>query len=153
MSERLVVDTSVFVSALKSDGGGSREILRLCLRSRCHPLMGDKLYTEYESVMGRAELFHGCPLTHKEREELLDAFLNVCQWVPISYLWRPNLLDEGDKHLIELAVAGTAMTIVTQNIRDLRGGQLRFPQLSIETPAKFLKRWRNNYVHDDNPSS
>ena len=153
MSERLVLDTSVLVAALKSDGGASREVLRLCLQARCRPLMGEKLFNEFESVMGRAELFRGCALTAAEREALLDAFLSVCEWVPVFFLWRPNLPDEGDNHLIELAVAGAAATVVTQNVRDLRGGQLRFPQLGIETPAEFLKRWRRDYGNDDDSAS
>ena len=153
MSERLVLDTSVLVAALKSGGGASREVLRLCLQVRCRPLVGEKLFKELEAVMGRAELFQGCPLTAPEREELLNAFLSVCEWVPVFFLWRPNLPDEGDNHLIELAVAGAAATVVTQNVRDLRGGQLRFPQLGIETPAEFLKRWRKQYGNDDDSTS
>ena len=57
MSERVVLDTSVFVAALRSAGGPSRAVLRLCLRRRCQPLMGEKLLIEFEDVLGRAELF------------------------------------------------------------------------------------------------
>ena len=144
---------SVFVAALRSGGGASRAVLRLCLRGRCQPLMGEKLLTEFEDVLGRTELFRGSPLTAKEREELLDAFLSVCEWVPIFFLWRPNLPDESDNHLIELAVAGMAAALVTHNIRDLRRGELHFPQLNIETPAEFMTRWRKQYGNDDDPSS
>jgi putative PIN family toxin of toxin-antitoxin system len=141
MTERVVLDTSVLVAALKSDGGASGAVLRLCLEEQCQPLIGEKLFNEFESAMGRAELFRACPLAPAEREELLNAFLSVCEWVPVFYLWRPNLPDEGDNHLVELAVAGAAATVVTQNVRDLRRGQLRFPQLAIETPGEFMKRW------------
>src|SRR2546428_10397227 len=122
MSERVVLDSSVFVAALRSARGASRAVLRLCLQRRCQPLMGQKLFNESEDVLRRTELFRASPLTAREREELFDAFLNVCKWVPVFYLWRPNLPDEGDNHLIELAVAGTAATLVTHNVRDLRGG-------------------------------
>jgi putative PIN family toxin of toxin-antitoxin system len=150
---RLVLDTSVLVAALKSSTGTSRAVLRLCLQGRCRPLMGEKLFNEFESFLGRAELFRACPLTPPEREELLDAFLSVCEWVPVFYLWRPNLPDEGDNHLIELAVAGAAADVVTHNVGDLRGGQLRFPQLGIATPAQFLKTWRETYGNDDDSAS
>lgn len=153
MSERLVLDTSVFIAALKSSGGASRAVLRLCLQGRCQPLMGVALLNEFESVVSRAELFRSCPLTPIEREELLDSFLSICDWVPVFYLWRPNLPDEGDNHLIELAIAGAAKAIVTHNVGDLQGGQLRFPQLGIETPAQFLKRWRKRYGNDDDSAS
>jgi uncharacterized protein len=153
MSERVVLDTNVLVAALKSEGGASRAILRLCLTGRCQPILGLKLFAEYEDVLGRSDLFRGSPLTARERDELLDAFLSVCERVPVFYLWRPNLSDEGDNHLIELAVAGTAATLVTQNTRDCRGGELSFPQLAIETPAEFMQRWRKNYGNDDNSHS
>jgi uncharacterized protein len=153
MIERVVLDTSVFVAALRSGGGPSRAVLRLCLQRRCQPLMGEKLFKEFEDVLGRTELFRRSPLTAQEREQLLDAFLSVCEWVTVFYLWRPNLPDEGDNHLIELAVAGAAAALITQNVRDLRGGELRFPQLGIETPAEFMTRWRNQYGNDDDSSS
>jgi putative PIN family toxin of toxin-antitoxin system len=153
MSERVVLDTNVLVAAFKSEEGASRAIVRLCLRRRCQPLLGLKLFAEYEDVLGREDLFRDSPLPPREREELLDAFLSVCEQVPVFYLWRPNLSDEGDNHLIELAVAGTAATLVTQNVRHFRGGELRFPQLAIESPAEFMQRWRRNYGNDDNSHS
>jgi putative PIN family toxin of toxin-antitoxin system len=153
MSERVVLDTNVFVAALKSEEGASRATLRLCLTRRCQPLLGVKLFTEYEDVLGRSGLFRESPLTPRERDELLDAFLSVCERVPVFYLWRPNLPDEGDNHLIELAMAGSAATLVTQNTRDFRGGELRFPQLAIETPAEFMQRWRKDYGNDDDSHS
>ena len=54
-------------------------------------------------------------------------------------LWRPNLPDESDNHLIELAVAGGADFIVTRNLRDLRGNELRFATLRTISPEDFLK--------------
>jgi hypothetical protein len=36
-----------------------------------------------------------------------------------NFLWRPNLPDEADNHVIELAVAGGASAVVTNNVRDL----------------------------------
>ena len=108
MGERLVVDTSGVVAALKSEGGASREVLSLCLKAQCRPLIGEKLLNELESVMGRTGLFRECPLTARDRGALVDAFLRVCEWVPVFFLWRPNLPDEWDNNLIELAVAGAA---------------------------------------------
>jgi len=98
-------------------------------------------------------LLDGVHLTQRERDQLLDDWLNVCEWVPVFFLWRPNLPDEGDNHLIELAVAGMAGTIVTENVRDLRGGELRFPGLVAETPAEFMARWRGTHGHDDDSAS
>ena len=110
-----------------------------CLRGEHAPLMGAALLTEYEDVLGRADLFQKCRLTAAEREELLDIFLATCRWTRIYFGWRPNLPDEGDNHLVELAVAGGANRIVTQNLRDLQGKELKFPGLVAVTPEHFLK--------------
>lgn len=64
--------------------------------------------------------------------------MSVCRWVKVYYLWRPNLLDEADNHLIELAIAGNASVIVTRNIRDFQQSQLQFPQLKIRTPEQTV---------------
>jgi predicted nucleic acid-binding protein len=61
--------------------------------------------------------------------------------VTVYFGWRPNLPDEGDNHLIELALAGGAQAIVTHNLRDLRGGELRLGTLRVLTPAQFLEEW------------
>jgi uncharacterized protein len=153
MSERIVVDTNVFVAAIKSSEGASRAVFRLCLEDRCRPLVGEKLFMEYEDVLGRSELFQGSPLSARHRNILLDAFLSVCEWIPVFFLWRPNLPDEGDNHLIELAVAGVATRLITHNIRDFQAGELRFPQVKIQTPSEFLKQWRNTHGNDDDSAS
>ncbi len=138
----VVVDTSVFVSALIGAAGASRQVLRACLEQRCQPVMGENLFHELEAVLRRPGLFRASPLTPAEREALADAYLGQCQWVPVYYLWRPNLPDEGDNHVVELAVAAGAEAIVTQNVRDFRRGELRFPHLAVLTAGQFVKRLR-----------
>ena len=88
--------------------------------------------------MSRPSLTAQSPLSPKDRQALLEAILSVGDGVRIYFLWRPNLPDEGDNHLIELALAGNASIIVTNNVRDLRRGELSFPSLQILTPAGFL---------------
>jgi len=140
MVERVVVDTGVLVAAINSARGGSRLVLRRCLEGRRRPLVGEKLFREYEEVFDRDSLFFRCSLSRGERDELLNAFLSICGWTAVFFLWRPNLPDEGDNHLIELAVGGGATSLITHNVREFRRGDLRFPQIRIETPGEFLKR-------------
>jgi putative PIN family toxin of toxin-antitoxin system len=139
MPTRIVVNTSVFISVLIGPRGPSRELVRRCLLGDYVPLMGNALFLEYESVIGQASVVSQCPLSAAEITDLLAAFLNVSEWVNIYYLWRPNLRDEGDNHLIELAVAGNAIAIATHNIRDFQGANLLFPDLLITTPEQLLK--------------
>ena len=100
--------------------------------------MGAALFHEYEDLMARDELMTKGPLTARERQTLFEAFLSVAEWVKVFFLWRPNLPDEADNHLIELALAGSAECIVTNNIKDVQRGELRFPELAILTPPQFL---------------
>ncbi|MEM6447183.1 MAG: PIN domain-containing protein [Cyanobacteria bacterium P01_D01_bin.123] len=47
---------------------------------------------------------------------------------------RPNLKDEDDDRLLEVAIAGNARAIVTHNLKDFRNTELLFPQLAILAP-------------------
>lgn len=102
-------------------------------------LISNALFLEYEDVSKRKQVQDICPLSSKEIAELLNALYSLCEWVPIYYLWRPNIVDEGDNFLIELALAGNATHIVTNNISDLKNAELKFPELNIVTPARFLR--------------
>lgn len=134
-----MVDTNVLVSAILSPDGAAREVLRRCLAGNARPLVGTALLLEYEDVLAREDLFTAASITSEDRAALLDAVLSVCEWVNITFLWRPNLPDESDNHLIELAIAGNAESIVTGNTRDLAAGELVFDSIRIVTPGKWLK--------------
>lgn len=134
----VVVDTNVFLGACLGQGPNAR-VVRACLEGRCVPLMGAALLSEMEDVLSRSELFSSCRLDPDEREELLDIFLASAQWTRIYFGWRPNLVDEGDNHLIELAVAGNAHYIITNNVKDFRKAELTFSELSVVKPQRFLQ--------------
>ncbi len=140
MAIKVVVDTSVFVSALIGPSGPGREVIRQCLQRKYLPLMGVNLFCEYESVVFRESILAQCPLSREEILKLLRAFLSVCEWVNIYYLWRPNLRDEADNHLIELAIAGNAPFLVTNNLKDFQNTQLLFPNLLTISPQELLRR-------------
>ena len=137
--DRVVIDTNVFAGALLGSTGYNRRVIRACLSGRLKPLMGQALFLEYEDVLNRRSLFRTSPLSRQERQELFAAFLSVCEWVQISFSWRPNLPDEADNQIVELAVAGGAATIVTNNLRDFQGADLRFPDLRMVAPRELVK--------------
>ncbi|WP_289500777.1 PIN domain-containing protein [Gloeocapsopsis sp. IPPAS B-1203] len=68
----------------------------------------------------------------------MASFMSVCEWMRIYYLWRPNLIDEADNHLIELAIAGNARIIVTHNTKDFKQAELSFPELLILKPDEMI---------------
>lgn len=135
---KVVIDTNVFIGACLRQGA-CRAVIGACLEEKLIPLMGVTLFSEYEDVLGRSELFMNCRLNVAERNELLDIFLATCRWTRIYYGWHPNLRDEGDNHLVELAVAGGAKYIVTRNLRDVAKMELFFPGLQAVLPETILK--------------
>jgi uncharacterized protein len=136
---RIVVDTSVLVSAFTSSAGASRQVLRYVLERKAVALISVPLFLEYEDVLSRPETRRRCPLRLSEQTQLFDAFLATTELVEVYYRWRPNLRDESDNHVLELAIAAGTASIVTYNRKDFRGGDLNFPDVRVLTPAEWLK--------------
>lgn len=134
-----MVDTNVLVSAILSPGGAARAVLRRCLNGEAQPLMGNALFLEYEDVLSREAVFAAAPIGPEDRAALVDAVLAVSLWINIAFLWRPNLPDESDNHLIELAVAGNAAWIITNNTKDIAAGDLVFDGFRVASPGEWLK--------------
>jgi putative PIN family toxin of toxin-antitoxin system len=136
----VVIDTNVFVSGLRSGGGASRQVLRLVLEGIYRPLFSNALWLEYEDLLARPVWTD--ETTGEDRVQVLAALAAAGTWVKIYYGWRPNLRDEGDNHLIELAVAGSARAVITHNVRDLRRAELRWKDLLVVTPSECLEKLR-----------
>ena len=134
----ILLDTNVFIGACMGVGA-SAKVVEMYLREGLRPVMGASLLAEYEDVLHREALFEGCRLNLQQREELLDIFLSSCQWRHTYFSWRPNLRDEGDNHIVELAVAAAVSHVITWNTRDFAAMELRFPALRFISPPQFLK--------------
>ena len=136
---KVVIDTNIWISALISKEGISREIIRLALQDKIYPQISTSLLVEYEAVMQRDKIQKLCILTSEEQEELFHAYLSTCKWNEIFYLWRPNLADKDDDFLVELAVASNSKVIITDNKKDIEHGELQF-DFEVLTPKEFLER-------------
>ena len=136
---KIILDTNIFVGACL----GSRYdnlVIRGCLTGDFKPLVSHALLFEYEDLIGRGSIFdHPVALNFEEREILFNALYSVCRLIDVSYLWRPNLKDEGDNFIVELAVAGNADYIVTKNIKDFRQSELVFDSFKVITPKQLLE--------------
>jgi len=139
MQKTVVIDTSVLVNAVLGPNGPARRLIRRCLSGEYRPLISNALFQECEDVTSRSDIIEACPLDQTELRELVNAYYSVCVWTHIYYLWRPNSPDEGDNFLIEQAIAGNAACIVTNNVRDISGAELVFPDLHVLTPEQLLR--------------
>ena len=131
---RVVLDSSVLVSALRSRQGASFQLITLLRQARFEIALSVPLALEYEAVLVRHAKELG--LSRHEADGLVDYLCDVGYRQAIHFLWRPTLTDPRDEFILELAVAAGCDAIVTHNVRDF-GGATRFA-VSIITPGAFL---------------
>lgn len=129
----------MLVAGLIGKKGPNREVLRLCLQGVLQPFVGNALYLEYQDLLNRQNIQALCNQTSVSLMEFLDGFANACIAVDARYLWRPNLKDEADNHVIELAIAARASYIVTNNISDFANAELKHVGYKIVTPEQILR--------------
>lgn len=132
---RVILDTCVLVSALRSKRGASYRLLKLVGRDRFEMSLSVALILEYESAAKR--LTKSIGLSQADIDDILDYLCSVARRRRIHYLWRPFLRDPNDDMLVELAVESEADTIITHNLRDF-GGIDRFGIKAL-TPQEFLR--------------
>lgn len=135
----IVVDTNVILAGLVSSKGYSFRLLEKMLYRKVDYLMSLKLLSEYHQVLTRKENLRLIPLSFAEIETVLALVVQHGIYQEVYFRWRPNLQDEGDNFILELAIAGNAKSIVTFNKRDFEVAQLKF-DLVIETPKEYFFR-------------
>lgn len=144
MITEIILDTNVLVSAFSSPDGAPRAILQKLLLGEVKALVSQPLYAEYCDVIQREDFLSRCVLNATEVQSLFDAFIDTTQWIHLYFSWRPNLRDEGDNHLLELAVAAGNADLITYNLRDFNHSELRFPHINILTPSQWLAKHRSS---------
>jgi|JI6StandDraft_1071083.scaffolds.fasta_scaffold85232_3 putative PIN family toxin of toxin-antitoxin system len=138
---KVVLDTDIIVTALRSATGGSYAVLREAAHGRITPLVTPALFLEYDAVLKRPEqrLVHGLGL--RDIDRFLSALAAACEAVEVSFQWRPQLSDATDEMVLEAAVNGQADALITHNVRDFVKGAERFG-LRVLRPGEFLKELR-----------
>jgi putative PIN family toxin of toxin-antitoxin system len=135
MVRQVVLDTNVFVSALRSRRGASHRLLLLVGGPDFQINLSVPLVIEYEDVAKRMAREAG--LTSADIDDIIDYLCSVARLREIHFLWRPVLKDPGDDHILELAVEAECRVIITHNVRDFVGVE-RFGITAV-TPGEFLK--------------
>lgn len=134
MEYRIVIDTSVVVSALLSQRGASYRLLMLADSGRFTTHVSVPLVAEYEDVVNR--ILPQTKLKQQNANDILDYLCLVAEQQRIFYLWRPFLRDPKDDMVLELAVAARCELIVTFNSKDFAGTD-KFG-ITVVTPKQFL---------------
>lgn len=113
---KIVIDTNVVVSALRSVNGASNKLMSLIGTGRFKSCISVGLILEYEDVLNRE--IHN--LNKDDVKDFLNYICSASEHTKIHYLWRPTLKDPNDDMLLELAVAAQVDYIVTYNIIDFK---------------------------------
>ena len=136
MAPRIVLDTNVLVSALRSRKGASFKIVSLIGKNLFQLSISVPLVLEYEGAAKRISKLVG--LRYSDIDDILDYICKVAEHREIYYLWRPFLKDPKDDMVLEVAVESESEFIVTHNIRDFAG----IEQFGLEaiTPRQLLEK-------------
>ena len=135
-SPKIVIDTNVLVSALRSSRGASHKLLKMIPEKKFTVCISPALILEYEDDIKR-HIPNEIRLSEKDVDDVLNYLCSVGEPTKIYYLWRPTLKDPSDDMVLELAVASGSKVIVTYNLKDFFSSS-RFNVLAI-TPKDFLQ--------------
>jgi putative PIN family toxin of toxin-antitoxin system len=138
---KIVIDTSVLVSAIRSRNGASFELVSMLPHPQIQICLSVALYTEWQAVLTRTE--HLPPDATKDDALGFTRYLaSIAHLQDVYFLWRPFLRDPDDDMVLECAVASGAVIIVTHNIKDF----VRSPSLGVVamTPGQFLQQLKEN---------
>lgn len=136
MVSKVVMDTNVLVSALRSNKGASFKLLSLVDAGKFTLCVSVPLVLEYEAAIKKDARSIG--MTTTDLDSIVDYICRVAEHHKIYYLWRPFLRDPKDDMVLELAVSSSADAIVTYNKADFKGIE-RFGLKTIP-PRDFLRQ-------------
>lgn len=138
---RVVLDTSVLVAGLRSRRGASFRVLDAVAGQTLVLVVSVALFLEYEAVLKRPEQRQATGLTERDIEGVLAALASAAAPVDVNFRWRPQLRDPADELVLEAAVNGHAVSIVTHNVRDFAPAAEAFGVRTM-TPGDLLKELR-----------
>ena len=132
---RIVIDTSVFIAALKSRRGASYRLLGLAGDARWQLNMSVALALEYEAIGKREAIKLGIP--DSAIDDIVDMLCKTSRHHTVHFRLRPELSDPDDEFVLELAFVARCDFIVTHNVRHFRVAE-RFG-IGVVTPGEFLR--------------
>ena len=110
---QIVIDTNVFIAALRSRYGASHKLFMLLGSGKFEINLSVPLAVEYEEAA--RHLIGKSSLRGRDIEDILDYVCSVANRRKVYYLWGPFLIDPKDDMVLELAVGAGCGIIVTYN--------------------------------------
>ncbi len=137
---RVVFDTNVLVSSLRSQRGASYALVSSLPSPQFELALSQPLYNEYLDVLLRPTVKPN-GTSDEDIVDFVREIVGAAHRQKIYFLWRPWLQDSKDDMILELAVAAQCAYIVTFNLKDFANIEL----FGIEaiTPADFYAIVRN----------
>ncbi len=132
---RVVIDTNVLVSALRSRRGWSFDLLERVGSGQFEHVITVPLVMEYEDVLNREGMV---PVSSAAVSDVLDFICASGLRQQVHFLWRPKLADVRDDMVLEAAFNGQCGSIVTWNLRDF--GPASAIGIEVLSPDLFIKR-------------
>ena len=133
---KIVIDTNVLFTALKSRRGASYKLVSLLPSKKFSIAISVPLIIEYEDVLNRGEL--PTYIIKDDISNFIDFLCRIGDQQDIFFLWRPFLPDPSDDLVLEVAVAGGCDAIITYNKRHFKNVE-KFG-LRILDPKEFLAK-------------
>jgi len=141
----LTLDTNILYQALMSKTGASYFILQQIRNRKIQIALSVPVFFEYQDVLTRDKSLKDFELELNDVEKFLRFIAYIGKTFEIYFLLHPNLKDEKDNKIVELAVTSQSDYLITSNTRDFKNAELKFDQLKIITPGEFVKMWREKY--------
>lgn len=127
---RVVLDTNVFMAARFNPGSSSAQILTLCVKGRCIPLLSWKLRREIESILKRTK-------AGGEFDRKFGKLLKQAKTVRVERELPLVMEDPDDNKFLNCALFGKADYLVTSDDHLLKLGE--YLGIKICKPSKFLR--------------
>ena len=136
---RLVIDTNIFVAAIRNRFGPSFALIQLIRQKWVTMCCSPALFLEYEDVLKRPHQLEASGLLALDVDAILNELAGLIEPVTTHYQWRPQLKDPSDEMVLEAAANAHADAIVTYNLRDFQPAQ-RFG-LAVLNPEQTFTRF------------
>ena len=148
---KIVLDTNILVSALRSSGGPSFALVMAIRSGNLSMCCSPALFLEYEDVLKRPDQLTAAGLALADIDDILADLASHILPVVTHYQWRPQLRDPSDEMVLEAAVNAGAQAIVTYNIRDFTpAADFGIPVFNPEQTFKYF-RLRKPAMKDSAP--